>query len=114
MDLSTMEIGLFLVGLCFVIGFEKKSKKERQKRSRGTKRQSKGETIKADACSTASVDLYKIIQRVMSRGALQTTWEVEGGKCIKYMICKKVREHAGKAMGVKRKMRARTISIAWI
>lgn len=52
-----------------VIGSIREEIKERQKKSRGTMKQSKGKTIKADACSTASGDLYQIpqIERVRSR-----------------------------------------------
>lgn len=62
------KIGLFFGGGVFLVfrdrlkSIERKSKKERQKKSRGTMKQSKGKTIKADACSTASVDLYQIPQ----------------------------------------------------
>lgn len=58
-------IGLFFGGgvfFFFVIGSIREEIKERQKKSWGTMKQSKGKTIKADACSTASVDLYQIPQ----------------------------------------------------
>jgi FKBP-type peptidyl-prolyl cis-trans isomerase 2 len=36
--------------------------RKRDKKSRGTMRQSKGKTIRADACSTASVNPYQITE----------------------------------------------------